>query len=126
MAQYHQAAVAVVLIVRRMRWLQKKQNALQKEAEVRELEMCDLETNMSDAKKDIAALKEGTMLQWKNIILDCPVPIAGGTYGEVWHGILNKRHEVAVKKMFNMDHLDALDNDSGDPEIDFLQRARFV
>lgn len=93
-------------------------------------EQKNLKHTLSEVHTEVELLTLGTRLEWSDIKLCGTDPLASGTYGEVWKGFLNDRHEVAVKIVAKEN--DCYDDESktlsssvmDDTEIRMLQRVR--
>ena len=93
-------------------------------------EQKNLKHSLSEVHTEVELLTLGTRLEWSDVKLCGTDPLASGTYGEVWKGFLNDRHEVAVKIVAKEnDYYDDDDESKSfsimdDAEFRMLQRVR--
>jgi serine/threonine protein kinase len=94
-------------------------------------EQKNLKHSLSEVNTEVELLTLGTRLEWSDVTLCGTDPLASGTYGEVWKGFLNDRHEVAVKIVAkendcyeDEDSKTSSSSTMDDAEIHMLQRVR--
>eukprot|EP00940_MAST-03C_sp_MAST-3C-sp2_P002693 g2693.t1 len=113
-------ATATLLISRWSLKMKRQGTRLKREAKTLKKEVVLKNSSIALLSADVEQLKKVSNLKWSDIRLTSRRPFAKGSYGKVWHGILNRLHPCAVKVLKNSERM----ADYDDKEIAFLQRVR--